>query len=179
MQDPQAVQTPPFRRTAEAAAQKAEEPRGVLKRTQPGARREWLAIPTLPQGHPCSTIGVLELNFRVRNGIGWILRTIFTNQRGANTKWRVDVVSSKTSYRATGRKAERTISTRQLNTLLCLHPAPINQVVFLGPSGRARLEGGFPLRCFQRLSRPHVATRQCRWRDNRNTRGASIPVLSY
>ena len=40
-------------------------------------------------------------------------------------------------------------------------------------------EGGFPLRCFQRLSRPHLATRRCRWRDNRYTRGASIPVLSY
>ena len=41
------------------------------------------------------------------------------------------------------------------------------------------IEGGFPLRCFQRLSRPHIATLRCRWRDNRYTRGASIPVLSY
>nr|ADI16621.1 hypothetical protein [uncultured delta proteobacterium HF0010_01J10] len=32
-----------------------------------------------------------------------------------------------------GRKVKRTISVRQLNTLLCLHLAPINQVVFLGP----------------------------------------------
>src|SRR5690242_15116772 len=78
-----------------------------------------------------------------------------------------------------GVEAERAISTGQLRTLLCLHTPPINQVVFLGPSGKAHLEEGFPLRCFQRLSRPHVATRQCRWRDNRNTRGASIPVLSY
>ena len=45
--------------------------------------------------------------------------------------------------------------------------------------GRTGFEGGFPLRCFQRLSRPHIATRRCRWRDNRYTRGASIPVLSY
>jgi hypothetical protein len=45
--------------------------------------------------------------------------------------------------------------------------------------GNAGFEGGFPLRCFQRLSRPHLATRRCRWRDNRYTRGASIPVLSY
>ncbi len=78
-----------------------------------------------------------------------------------------------------GEKAKRVISTGQLNALLRLHLPPINQVVFLDPSGRAHLEGGFPLRCFQRLSRPHVATRQCRWRDNRNTRGVSIPVLSY
>ena len=45
--------------------------------------------------------------------------------------------------------------------------------------GRTGFEVGFPLRCFQRLSRPHIATRRCRWRDNRYTRGASIPVLSY
>jgi hypothetical protein len=45
--------------------------------------------------------------------------------------------------------------------------------------GRSRLEGGFALRCLQRLSRPHLATRRCRWRDNRSTRGASVPVLSY
>ena len=45
--------------------------------------------------------------------------------------------------------------------------------------GRPGFEVGFPLRCFQRLSRPHIATRPCRWRDNRFTRGASIPVLSY
>ena len=47
-----------------------------------------------------------------------------------------------------------------------------------GP-GRSHLETSFPLRCFQRLSLPHVATRQCHWRDNRYTRGVSTPVLSY
>ncbi len=45
--------------------------------------------------------------------------------------------------------------------------------------GRPGLEGGFPLRCRQRLSRPDVATRRCGWRHNRNTRGPSAPVLSY
>ncbi len=45
--------------------------------------------------------------------------------------------------------------------------------------GRSHLEGGFPLRCFQQLSRPYIATRLCHWRDNRNTRGTSTPVLSY
>ena len=47
------------------------------------------------------------------------------------------------------------------------------------PSGRTRLEVSFPLRCFQRLSCPYLATRPCHWRDNRCTRGMSIPVLSY
>jgi len=46
-------------------------------------------------------------------------------------------------------------------------------------SGRSHLGVGFPLRCFQRLSHPDLATRQCRWRDNRYTIGPSIPVLSY
>ena len=46
-------------------------------------------------------------------------------------------------------------------------------------SGKSHLGAGFPLRCFQRLSLPHIATRQCHWRDNRYTRDASTPVLSY
>jgi hypothetical protein len=45
--------------------------------------------------------------------------------------------------------------------------------------GKTNLQASFPLRCFQRLSLPHIATRQCHWRDNRYTRGASTPVLSY
>ena len=45
--------------------------------------------------------------------------------------------------------------------------------------GRSHLQASFPLRCFQRLSLPHIATLQCHWRDNRYTRGASTPVLSY
>ena len=47
-----------------------------------------------------------------------------------------------------------------------------------GP-GMPYLRVGFPLICFQRLSRPHIATRRCGWRHNRITSGASIPVLSY
>ena len=73
----------------------------------------------------------------------------------------------------------RAISTSKLNALLRLHTWPIDGVVFPGSQAKPGFEVSFPLRCFQRLSRPHVATRQCRWRDNRSTRGASIPVLSY
>ena len=73
----------------------------------------------------------------------------------------------------------RTISTGRLHALLRFHIRPIDVVVFHGSQGRPGFEGGFPLRCLQRLSRPHIATRLCRWRDNRCTRGASIPVLSY
>src|SRR5699024_1443830 len=46
-------------------------------------------------------------------------------------------------------------------------------------SGKSHLEGGFALRCFQRLSRPHLATQLCTWRHNWYTSGASVPVLSY
>ena len=45
--------------------------------------------------------------------------------------------------------------------------------------GRSHLVEGFTLRCLQRFSLPDVATRHCRWRDNRYTRGPSNPVLSY
>ena len=76
-------------------------------------------------------------------------------------------------------QAERAISTGKLRALLRFHTRPINVVVFHDSSGRTRFEGGFPLRCFQRLSFPHIATLQCCWRNNRSTSGASIPVLSY
>ena len=56
---------------------------------------------------------------------------------------------------------------------------PINLIISQGSQTIPNLEVGFPLRCFQRLSLPDIATRRCRWRDNRYTRGQSTPVLSY
>ena len=76
-------------------------------------------------------------------------------------------------------QADRTISTSKLQTLLSFHTWPINEVVFLGSQGNSCFEVGFPLRCLQRLSRPHIATLHCRWRDNRSTGGVFNPVLSY
>src|SRR5438552_12230039 len=76
-------------------------------------------------------------------------------------------------------QANRTISTGKLHALLHFHTRPINVVVFHGSQGNARFEVGFPLRCFQRLSRPYIAMQHCRWRDNCSTRGTFIPVLSY
>ena len=46
-------------------------------------------------------------------------------------------------------------------------------------TGITHLLASFVLRCFQHLSLPHLATRQCVWRHNRNTSDASTPVLSY
>jgi hypothetical protein len=76
-------------------------------------------------------------------------------------------------------QAYRAISTGQLNALLHLHLRPIDVVVYHGPQGRPCFEGGFPLRCLQRLSCPNVATQHCRWHDNWSTSGSFTPVLSY
>src|ERR1700729_776771 len=76
-------------------------------------------------------------------------------------------------------QVNRTISTGKLRTLHHFHTRPINVGVYHGSQGNARFEVGFPLRCFQRLSRPYIATLHCRWRDNCSTRGTFIPVLSY
>jgi hypothetical protein len=76
-------------------------------------------------------------------------------------------------------EADRAISTGQLRGLPRFHLRPIDVMVSHGSQARPGFEEGFPLRCFQRLSRPHLATRRCGWRHNRYTRGASLPVLSY
>ena len=78
-----------------------------------------------------------------------------------------------------GDQADRVISTGKLHALPHVHTRPINVVVYHDSQGKTRFEVGFPLRCFQRLSRPYIATLQCGWRHNRSTRGTSIPVLSY
>ena len=59
----------------------------------------------------------------------------------------------------------RPISTDQLNSLRYLHLQPINLVIFKGSLadlrlGISNLEVGFALRCFQRLSRPYLATQR-------------------
>ena len=88
-------------------------------------------------------------------------------------------VKVRLSVRMKRSEAYRAISTGQLHVLPRFHIQPIDVVVFHGSQGIPGFEGGFPLRCLQRLSRPHLATRRCGWRHNRYTRGASIPVLSY
>ena len=80
------------------------------------------------------------------------------------------------------RISPRPISICQLNVLPRLHSKPINLVVFKGSyscDGISYLEGGFTLRCLQRLSLPDLATLPCCWYNNRYTSGPSIPVLSY
>ena len=55
----------------------------------------------------------------------------------------------------------RVISIARLRTLPPVHLQPIYVVVFNDPIWKSYLEGGFVLRCFQHLSLPDAATRQC------------------
>src|ERR1700733_13773720 len=136
-------------------------------------------------------MGAGGFNGRVRNGIGWnsparttrsakdamTLRSRLQKEREINRAPRLDLFPDmKRCWRSS---ANRAIRTSKLNALLRLHAWPIDVVVFHGSQAKPGFEVSFPLRCFQRLSRPHLATRLCRWHDNRSTRGASIPVLSY
>ena len=155
----------------------------------------------------CSIIGDGELNFRVRNGVGCTLSSMATKEISAHLLQSDGVTlcaPCPSLFRnVTGRRKRcccqnilirggrilfkkqdaRAISTGQLHASRRFHLRPINEVVYLGPSGlasgRTYLKAGFPLRCFQRLSLPHLATLLCRWHDNRSTSGVSIPVLSY
>jgi len=69
------------------------------------------------------------------------------------------------------------ISSARLNFLRNLHLRPINLIVYQG-SMKPYLEACFPLRCFQRLSQPNIATQRCSWRNSWYTRGLFNPVLS-
>ena len=134
--------------------------------------------PAFPGGRPPSIIGADELNCCVREGNRWDLIAIVTGMaEGATAPSKLNKEEAENHS-----SSARPISTCQLNTLLCVHLRPINVIVSHGSypyGGKSILVGGFALRCFQRLSRPYLATLPCPWQDNRYTRGMSIPVLSY
>ena len=159
--------------------------------------------PTLPPGCPGSTIGAEGLNGRVRDGNGCLPLAIATEKinnsilqgfesdgcfgvcrcceipivRGlrrirSGVKPHGPLVPVSSTHCCAYTSGLSTLwSTRGLQSG---YSAEAEQ-----PEGRSRLEGGFPLRCFQRLSCPNVATRRCPWQDNRYTSGSSTPVLSY
>ncbi len=136
----------------------------------------------LSQGLSHSTIGAEEFNGRVRDGIGFKLLARTTRPaKDKETKqavWSFHLMEMMDTENESN-QANRTISTGKLHALPHLHTRPINVVVYHGSQGNSRFEVGFPLRCFQRLSRPYIAMQHCRWRDNCSTRGTFIPVLSY
>ena len=112
-------------------------------------------------------------------------------QRTVSNPLKVTLYTLKNPYSCTGhprlactlRSSPRPISGSQLRALLRSHPCPIHLVVYKGPyplkGGKPHLEGGFTLRCLQRLSLPGLATLPWHWHANRCTSGPSTPVLSY
>ena len=141
--------------------------------------------PTLPRSDPRSTIGAEGLNDRVRDGNGWTPFALLTGEDFCLSQ------HDALTHPSLTRSSNHIRSQGALGQLVLVGSAPYDaSTASLSPGrlpgtfgglrpGRAHLEGGFPLRCFQRFSRPHVATQRCRWHDNWYTSGASIPVLSY
>ncbi len=111
---------------------------------------------------------------RVTSGIGCVVESV------CGAAWCcVRCPAFRPGDAAVGSERYRVIRTARLRRSPGVHLRPIDVMVSHDPRGRLRLEVGFPLRCLQRLSRQHLATQRCRWRDNWCTRGASVPVLSY
>ena len=101
--------------------------------------------PTLPGSFPPSTISAGGLNFRVRDGNGWIPSAMVTgNLLGfADPALRPGLRALKTeqwcfALRLVSRRmrcwrsSPRPISTRQLKSSQTFHPGPINLVIFEG-----------------------------------------------
>ena len=141
-----------------------------------------------------STIGAKAFDGRVRDGIGSyrLARATRPARNGMKQNWVFDFSIFTKRFFSAGKieqgfsrlgdksnQVERAISTGKLHALPRFHIRPINVVVFHGSSGRTCFEAGFPLRCFQRLSIPYIATLHRRWRDDRSTRDTFTPVLSY
>jgi hypothetical protein len=154
---------------------------------------------TLPPSYPGSTIRAGELNCRVRDGTGWTLTALATNTHRSRSllvhslfqqpqTFRKSLLWLQLPRQKTDFPALPTQSPRPLvpvsSTHCCASTPGLSS--WSSPSGltcsrngESHLEVGFPLRCFQRLSPPEIATRPCRWHDNRRTSAPSTPVLSY
>ena len=112
-----------------------------------GPQRSARRCPTLPGVCTPSTIGAGGLNFRVRNGNGWIPAAIATGRHqlfspppgtGEGVLLEHSIASMKTPELRIS--SPRTISTGPLNTLLRLHFRPINLVFYQGPYPVSRWE---------------------------------------
>ena len=168
----------------------------------------WSATSCSPTDSLRSTIGARGLNFRVRNGTGCTSPAMVADQQGAFFGFQGGgpprVPSgphsvTRTSFAQQARidpepkkvvkRRARPISTARLNASRRLHLQPIASWSTRGlTEGKTHLGMGFPLRCFQRLSRPDTATERCHWLTTRTpevrpprssrTKG-SLPQFSY
>src|SRR5215211_4836985 len=109
-----------------------------------------------------SLISTYRSSFRLSTADATTLSEFCLRSFVSSVGWNRDQRSRLQRNRKVNDQAERVISTPELNTLLCLHPEPINVVVYHDPSGRSHLGIGLALRCFQRLSFPNIATQHCR-----------------
>src|SRR5699024_7366007 len=71
------------------------------------------------------------------------------------------------------------ITTSSLHILQFVQVWPINPIVCREPQQTPQPTTGFPLRCFQRLSLPYVASQPSSWLNNWHNRCTSVPVPSY
>ena len=143
--------------------------------------------PILPGRRQPGTFGAEKLNFCVRDGNRWDLLAIITGNlstfRTLKTSYWIAFEISRSLNIRFLRSSPRPISIDNL-THHCVYSVNLST---LSSSrgltdlchGILFLKGGFTLRCFQRLSRPHFASLLCRWHDNSCTRGTSTPVLAY
>ena len=151
--------------------------------------------PTLPGRLQPSTIGAQGLNCCVRYGNRWIPFAIATGSPaglGASAPHTLKTAHPNSAHLASqpllglflnplDQALDRLVSSsskRYRSSTDDLSPGSLPGVLLLS-NGTLLLEGGFTLRCLQRLSRPHFASLLCRWHDNSCTSGASTPVLSY
>ena len=142
--------------------------------------------PTLPGGCPPSTIGAGRLNFRVRDVSGCTPAAPVTKRPFYHLSLHLTFeylfprkVPSSPHHTVSPRPLVRLSSTHCCASTCRLSAGSLPAALLPFQDGGPYLEASFPLRCFQRLSLPDVATQLCRWHDNWHTRGLSTPVLSY
>jgi hypothetical protein len=109
----------------------------------------------VPVSYPTSIFAATKFHFRVRDGVEV---GPLCHGHQAESIHPQDCIKEKK------RSSPRSVSTPRLQTLLLFYLAPINgcsarDLTGLFPES-THLEVGFPLRCFQRLSTPHLATQR-------------------
>ena len=141
-----------------------------------------LALPIFPGRLQPSIVGRSELNFRVRDGNGWTLALISTNCQHSSIPSCQLMCNclhpeNRTMYRCVCRRLRlpAQIVGQALGLLVpvsCIHYCTSTSNLSTSSSSRgltrfrdgiSHLEGGFTLRCLQRLSRPDLATLPWPW----------------
>ena len=141
----------------------------------------------------CSTIGAEQFHFRVRDGIGWFMHAIATRLNKQANVYKLRIVNKlilkhsmfhklSATYGSKNEIEQKTIELLVPVSFMCYHTSTPGLSTWQSSTalmGNSNLKAGFPLRCFQRLSLPYLATQRCSWQNNWYTRGTSNSVLSY